>query len=185
MTMSLPQSMTKSFIIKSLLGASAIATLTIPAFGAGSGPINPPATQEFPQIKQENPAIKAYNEGVDLMKAKRFAQAQAKFEEALKGDPNLAEAHNNLAFVLRKQGSQNYQLSLGHYNKAIQLKPKMAEAYMYRGVLYEIMGRKAEAQADLAVLQKINRRYAKELEQFIKTGKEDDELYGAAKKVSS
>jgi tetratricopeptide (TPR) repeat protein len=181
-----PSIMTKSHIRKSFFGVFAIASLAVlPAFGAGSGSINPPAVQGFPQVKQENPAIKAYNEGVDLMKAKQFAKAQAKFEEALKANPNLAEAHNNLAFVLRKQGSQNYQISLGHYNKAIQLKPKLSEAYMYRGVLYAIMGHKAEAQADLAVLQKMNPRYAKELEEFIKTGKEDDELYGAAKKVSS
>ena len=102
------------------------------------------------------------------MQAKKFPEAQAKFEEALKANPGLAEAQNNLAFVLRKQGSQNYQLSMEHYNKAIQLKPKLAEAYMYRGVLYAIMGRKAEAQADLAVLQKMNPRYAKELEEFIR-----------------
>ena len=187
----MPLSMTKSFIIKSLLGISAITAFALhPAFGAGSGSINPPtiippATQGFPQLKQENPGIKAYNEGVDLMKAKQFAKAQAKFELALKADPNLAEAHNNLAFVLRKQGSQNYQLSLEHYNRAIQLKPKMAEAYMYRGVLYAILGRKGQAQADLAVLQKLNPHYADELKDFMKTGKEDDELYGAAKKVSS
>jgi tetratricopeptide (TPR) repeat protein len=178
--------MTKSFVTKSLVGVCAITAVAIhPTFGAGSGSMNPPANQGFPQIKQENPAIKAYNEGVDLMKGKQFARAQAKFEAALKANPNLAEAHNNLAFVLRKQGSQNYQLSMEHYNKAIQLKPKLAEAYMYRGVLYAIMGRKAEAQADLAVLQKMNPRYAKELEEFIRTGKEDEELYGAAKKVSS
>jgi TolA-binding protein len=61
--------------------------------------MNPPANQGFPQVKQENPAIKAYNEGVDLMKAKKFAQAQAKFELALKANPNLAEAHNNLALM--------------------------------------------------------------------------------------
>jgi tetratricopeptide (TPR) repeat protein len=178
--------MTKSFITKCLLGVSAISTLAIlPAFGAGSGSMNPPATQGFPQVKQENPAIKAYNEGVDLMKAKKFAQAQAKFEQAIKANPNLAEAHNNLAFVLRKQGSQNFQLSLEHYNKAIQLKPNFAEAYMYRGVLYTQMGRKADAQADLAKLQKMNPHLANELADFIKTGKEDDELYGATKKVSS
>ena len=47
------------------------------------------------------------------------------------------------------------------------------------------MGRKAEAQADLTVLQKLNPHYAKELEDFIKTGKENEELLGAAKKVSS
>jgi tetratricopeptide (TPR) repeat protein len=178
--------MNKSFILKNFSGVCAITALTIlPAFGAGSGSMNPPAAQGFPQVKQEDPAIKAYNEGVDLMKAKQFAKAQAKFEAALKANPRLAEAHYNLAFVLRKQGSQNYQLSLDHYNKAIQLKPKLAEAYMYRGVLYAIMGRKAEAQADLAALQKMNPRYAKELDDFMKTGKEDDELYGAAKKVSS
>src|SRR5260370_9834670 len=185
--------MNKSFVTKTLSGICAIIALAVlPAFGAGSGSIIPPANQGFapanqgfPQIKQENPAIKAYNEGVDLMKAKQFAKAQAKFEEALKANPNLAEAHNNLAFVLRKQGSQNYQLSLGHYDKAIQLKPKLAEAYMYRGVLYAIMGHKAEDQADLAVLKKINPRYAKELDEFIKTGNEDQELYAAAKKISS
>src|SRR5258707_10643356 len=122
--------MNKSFVTKSLSGICAITALAVlPAFGAGSGSINPPSNQGFPQIKQENPAIKAYNEGVDLMKAKQFAKAQAKFEEALKANPKLAEAHNNLAFVLRKQGSQNYQLSMEHYNKAIQLKPKLAEAY--------------------------------------------------------
>jgi tetratricopeptide (TPR) repeat protein len=178
--------MTKSFITKSLLGACTITALAVlPAFGAGSGSMKPPANQGFPQVKQENPAIKAYNEGVDLMKAKKFAQAQAKFEQAIKSNPNLAEAHNNLAFVLRKQGSQNFQLSLEHYNKAIQLKPDLAEAYMYRGVLYTQMGRKAEAQADLTKLQNMNPHLAKELEDFIKTGKEDDELYGATKKVSS
>jgi len=178
--------MTKSFITKTLSGVCAITAFTVfPAFGAGSGSINPPANQGFPQVKQENPAIKAYNEGVDLMKAKQFARAQAKFEQAIKANPNLAEAHNNLAFVLRKQGSQNFQLSLEHYNKAIQLKPNLAEAYMYRGVLYSQMGRKADAQADLAKLQKMNPHLANELADFIKTGKEDDELYGATKKVSS
>jgi hypothetical protein len=56
--------MTKSFIIKSLLGISAITAFALhPAFGAGSGSINPPtiippATQGFPQLKQENPGIK-------------------------------------------------------------------------------------------------------------------------------
>jgi tetratricopeptide (TPR) repeat protein len=174
--------MNKSPIVKGLLGVCAVSAITtLPLFGAGSEKVPAPS----PQAKQENPAIKAYNEGVDLMQAKQFAKAQAKFEQAIKADPKLAEAHNNLAFVLRKQGSQNFQLSLEHYNKAIQLKPGLAEAYMYRGVLYTQMGRKADAQADLTKLQKMNPHLAKELEDFIKTGKEDDELYGATKKVSS
>jgi tetratricopeptide (TPR) repeat protein len=98
------------------------------------------------------------------------------------GDPGFGEAYNNLAFTLRKQGSANFQKSLAYYNKAIQLKPKLAEAYMYRGVLYTQMGRKADAQADLVLLKKMNGHLAKELEQFMQTGKENDELYGATKK---
>jgi tetratricopeptide (TPR) repeat protein len=178
-----PLSMNKPPLTRSLLGTCTFTALTtLSLFGAGSEKIPTPTTGL--QAKQE-PAIKAYNEGVDLMQAKQFAKAQAKFEQAVKLNPGFAEAHNNLAFTLRKGGSQNYQLSMDHYNKAIQLKPKLAEAYMYRGVLYAIMGRKAEAQADLTVLQKLNPHYAKELEDYIKTGKENDELLGAAKKVSS
>ena len=43
---------------------------------------------------------------------------------------------------------------------------------MYRGVLYTEMGRKVDAQADLAALQKLNPQLAKDLAEVIKTGKE-------------
>ena len=187
--------------MKRVLSICAIAAIAaFPAFGAGSAPVEssekpaakqekpaakqekPAAKQEKPAAKQESPAVSAYNQGVELMKNKRFAQAQSKFEQAVKLDPNFAEAYNNLAFTLRKQGSANYQKSLDYYNKAIQLKPKLAEAYMYRGVLYTQMGRKADAQADLVLLKKLDGRLAKELEEFMQTGKEEDYLYGATKK---
>jgi tetratricopeptide (TPR) repeat protein len=162
------------------------------AFGAGSGSAGPaeqPAVKEKgaaakPVVKEESPAVRAYNEGVKLMQDKRFSQAQPKFEHAVKLDPDFAEAYNNLAFVLRKQGSANFPKSLAYYNKAIELKPKLAEAYMYRGVLYTQMGRKGDAQADLATLKKLNGPLAKELEEFMRTGKEEDYLYGATKKKS-
>jgi tetratricopeptide (TPR) repeat protein len=165
--------------MKPLLITCVVAVVAVlPALGAGSAPI----VSEPPAAKQESPAIVAYNQGVDLMKAKRFAQAQADFEQAVKLDPNFAEAYNNLAFVLRKQGAANNQKSLAYYNKAIQLKPKLAEAYMYRGVLYSQMGRKGDAQADLATLKKLDGRLAKELEEYFETGKEEDYLSGATKK---
>ena len=137
-------------VMKSLLRITAIAAITtVSAFGAGSGSAGPaeqPAVKEKsaavkeksaavrPVVKEESPAVRAYNEGVKLMQDKRFAQAQPKFEQAIKLDPDFAEAYNNLAFVLRKQGSANFPKSLAYYNKAIELKPKLAEAYMYRGV---------------------------------------------------
>jgi hypothetical protein len=54
----------------------------------------------------------------------------------------------------------------------------MAETYEYRGVLFAKMGRKADAERDLATLKRLNPKLAGELEEFLKTGKEEDE-YGA------
>ena len=54
---------------------------------------------------------------------------------------------------------------------------------MYRGVLYTEMGRKSDAEADLAALQKLNPQLAKELAEVIKTGKEEDRFYGLSSKI--
>src|SRR5258707_327462 len=108
-------------------------------------------------------AIQAYNQGVDLMHAKKFAAARVKFEQAIQANPRLAEAHKNLGFTLSQQGPQNYSKALEHYNKAIQLKPKMAEAYEYRAMILSRMGRKADAEKDLATLKKLNPKLAGEL----------------------
>jgi tetratricopeptide (TPR) repeat protein len=107
------------------------------------------------------------------MHAKKFAEAQVKFEQALSENSNFAEAHNNLGYSLRKQGPQNYSKALEHYNKAIQLKPNLAEAYEYRGVLFLKMGRRADAEKDLATLRALNPKLATELEQVIQTGNEE------------
>jgi tetratricopeptide (TPR) repeat protein len=129
-------------------------------------------------------AFKAYNEGVDLMHVRKFAAAQVKFEQAIRDKPNFAEAHNNLGFVLREQGRQNYAKALQHYNMAIQLKPNMPETYEYRGVLFAKMGRKADAEKDLATLRRLNSKLAVKLETFLKTGEEIDDYAGASPKQS-
>jgi tetratricopeptide (TPR) repeat protein len=147
----------------------------LPAVGAGS------AKQAV--VKDSDPSIAIYNQGVELMLAKRFPEAQAKFEQAVKENPRFAEAHNNLGYTLRKQGASNYQKSLEHYNIAIELNPRLAEAYMYRGVLYTEMGRQADAQTDLVALQKLNPQLAKDLAEVIRTGKEEDRIYGLSSKI--
>src|SRR5580700_4663737 len=179
---------TKSNLMKSILPDSAVLAATrwigfvavmvlaaLPAVGAGS------AKQAV--RKDSDPSITIYNQGVELMLAKKFLEAQAKFEQAVKENPRFAEAHNNLGYTLRKQGAANYQKSLEHYNAAIELKPKLAEAYMYRGVLYIEMDRKSDAEADLAALEKLNPQLAKELAEVIKTGKEEDQFYGLSSKI--
>ena len=158
------------------LSVCAICIGTVEAMGSGSGG----GSVESNPLRQEvgGSAFKAYNQGVDLMHAKNFAAAQVKFEQAIRDNPDFAEAHNNLGFTLRQQGPQNYSKALEQYNKAIQLKPSMAETYEYRGVLLAKMGRKDDAEKDLAILKKLNKKLAGELEEFLKTGKEEDE-YGS------
>jgi Tfp pilus assembly protein PilF len=105
--------------MKRLLRFCAVAAMAaLPAFGAGSGSAG--SSSDQPVVKAESPAVTVYNQGVDLMNAKQFTQAQGKVEQAVKLDPEFAEAYNNLAFTLRKQGSANFQKSLAYYNKAIQ-----------------------------------------------------------------
>jgi tetratricopeptide (TPR) repeat protein len=158
---------------------------TVAAMGSGSG--GGGGSTESIKLKQEvgSSAFKVYNQGVDLMHAKNYAAAQLKFEQAIRDNPNFAEAHNNLGFTLRQQGPQNYAKALEHYSKAIQLKPSMAETYEYRGVLFAKMGRKADAEKDLVTLKKLNPKLAGELEEFLKTGKEEDEYDATSPKQKS
>jgi tetratricopeptide (TPR) repeat protein len=152
--------------------------------GGGGGGESSSALRNLLQQKVGVSAFKVYNEGVDLMRARKFAAAQAKFEQAIRLYPNFAEAHNNLGFTLREQGPQNYSKSLQHYNQAIKLKPDMAETYEYRGVLYAKMGRRADADKDLATLKKLNPKLAGELEDFLRTGREEEEYSATSPKRS-
>jgi tetratricopeptide (TPR) repeat protein len=112
-------------------------------------------------------AVTAYNAGVKLMVDKRYAAAQQKFEEALTADERLAEAHNNLAFSLRMQGAHHRERALRHYDRALQLKPDLARAYMYRAVLFTQMGDLARARADHARLRALDPQLAARLERIM------------------
>jgi Flp pilus assembly protein TadD len=125
-------------------------------------------------------AINLYNEGVVLMRDKHYVAAQEKFEQALALEETLAEAHNNLAFSLRQQGTHNFARSLQHYNRALELKPDLARAYMYRGVLFTQMGDLARARADHAQLLRLDPELAARLEHIIAGADERDDYDGLA-----
>jgi tetratricopeptide (TPR) repeat protein len=142
--------------------AGALVALACPAVVAvESDPL------EVPKGTPRERAIVAYNDGVKLMLEKRYTAAQARFEEALARFEGLAEAHNNLAFSLRMQGPQNFERALRHYDRAIELKPDLAVAYMYRGVLFTQQGDLKRASADHARLLKLDRNLAAKLEAVI------------------
>ena len=122
-----------------------------------------PAPKGSPREK----AIAAYNDGVKLMLDKRFAEAQKRFEEAVAIDETLAEAHNNLAFSLRMQGTHNYDRAYAEYRRALEINPRLAQAYMYRGVLNAQSGNMDAARADLATLRGLDATLAAKLEKAI------------------
>ena len=134
--------------------------------------------------RSDGPELSFYNDGTLLLFQKQWAGAAKQFAAAVAINPKLAEAHNNYAYVLRKQGPENYAKSLEHYNKAIELKPKMAEAYMYRGALYSLMGKADLASADYDTLVKFKSKLAPHLKKIMETGQEEEpeQFYGVSKK---
>ena len=112
-------------------------------------------------------AVRVYNDGVALLVARKFPEAQSRFEAALMLDDQLAEAHNNLAYALRMQGRQNFAASLAHYDRAVELKPDLAQAYMYRGVLFLQQGDMVRARQDLERLRRLDTKLASDLERVI------------------
>ena len=114
-----------------------------------------------------------------------YTAAEKDLRAAVRADDKNAGAHNNLAFVLRKQGSVHFDEALKQYNLAIELNDKLAEAYMYRGVLYQAMGKKDLALSDHARLLELGRTdLAKELEWVLANGKEKEppQFFGVVQK---
>lgn len=138
-------------------------------FGLASGHVAAAETDPLPLPKggsQAN-AVRLYNDGVALLLARRFDQAQSRFEAALALNDRLAEAHNNLAYALRMQGRHNFVASLKHYNRALELKPGLAQAYMYRGVLFMQQGDEARARQDLERVRPLDANLAAALERVL------------------
>lgn len=133
-----------------------------PGFAAPSAPVEKPKAT----------ADSLFNEGVAAMQKGDFVAAAGKFKEAIQLKADFAAAHNNLAFSLRKQGQKHFEVALEHYNKAIQLDPKLAQAYHYRGVLQVLQGNEAAAKADHAKLLELDRELADELLKVIASKEE-------------
>jgi len=138
-----------------------------------------------PKKSSETNGSDLFASGTEKLLTGDYAAAEKDLRAAVGADEKNAGAHNNLAFVLRKQGSVHFGEALKHYNRAIELNDKLAEAYMYRGVLYQAMGKKDLALADHARLLELGHEdLAKELEWVLNNGKEKEppQFFGVVKK---
>ena len=147
------------------------------AMAAGSPSVKPSVSKH----------VKYFNAGVTLMMDKQFRRAEDQFRKALARNERFAEAHNNLAYTLRKQGPEHYAEALRHYNRAIELKPDLAEPYMYRGVLHTQMGNRKLALDDHNKLVALNSPLAAELQFVVENGreKEPEQFFGVSRKIDT
>ena len=76
-----------------------------------------------------------------------YQRAIKDFDEALRLDPQLAEAFYNLGFVYLNLGQ--YQRAIQNYGEAIRLDPQDGEAYTNRAAAYTLLGMDAEAKVDI------------------------------------
>jgi hypothetical protein len=86
-----------------------------------------------------------FADGFRFLQERRFAEAISVFQEIIKEQPELAEAHYNLgnAYV----GQHDYQHALAAYREAIRLRPSFVEAHTNLGFAYARIGRHEEALA--------------------------------------
>ena len=77
------------------------------------------------------------------MQAGRPQEAIEQYRQALKINPDFAEAHNGLGRTLAAQGHVNE--AIPHFEQALQLNPDLDEAYMNLTLAYAKIGRSTEA----------------------------------------
>ena len=68
---------------------------------------------------EKNKAAEINNDGVRHFSGKHWTESSEFFKDALKIDPNLAEAHFNLALVLHKKNK--HKTAAEHFRKAAEL----------------------------------------------------------------
>jgi tetratricopeptide (TPR) repeat protein len=90
-------------------------------------------------------AVESKNRGIELARAGEIEAAVAQFQEAVRVDPGLAEAHAQLGAVLLELGRDaEAEAAL---ERAVALDGGFAEAHYHLGVLAHRRGRTAEAVA--------------------------------------
>ena len=92
--------------------------------------------------------------GVALAKQKKFDEAAAHYQAALKLEPKFAVAHNNLARLLHTQGRLDDAIE--HYQAALKYDPTLAEAHNNLGTLWLQKGKLAEGTAQLREALRLN-----------------------------
>jgi len=88
----------------------------------------------------------------------RLSEAQASYVQALKVDPDYADAHYNLGVVLQDLGRMSE--AGASYVRALKLNPQLAKAQNNLGIVLQDLGRTSEAEASYRRALEIDPGYA-------------------------
>jgi hypothetical protein len=95
-----------------------------------------------PQL--EGAALHAYNTGVERTDQKDMAGAEEAYREAIRLNPKLIQAYNNLATLLEEQNDDS-EGAAKLYQTALQYSPEEPLLYRNLGITYEKLGRVEQA----------------------------------------
>jgi Tfp pilus assembly protein PilF len=84
-----------------------------------------------------------------------WRQAQVNLREAVREDPNNADAHNLLAYTYRKQNKPDLAKAFEHYKAALTIDPQHRGAHEYIGEAYLMAGQPKKAHEHLVALETI------------------------------
>jgi tetratricopeptide (TPR) repeat protein len=153
----LRQPATGSRIRRQIVLAFVLVTLAVGIGAAVWWPRNDvekiPTPGAMPQAKPATPEA-ALALGRLHFEKKEWGQAEAAFTEAIRLDPNNAEAHHRRAGSLYNAG--RVKESLSDFDVAVRLDPKNAEVFKNRGLAYLKLLRVDEAMADLRQAQELD-----------------------------
>ncbi|WP_295951822.1 tetratricopeptide repeat protein [Rhodoferax sp.] len=89
------------------------------------------------------------------IQAKDWRRAQTELNAALRDEPRNADIHNLLGYTARKSSPPHLPEAFAHYKTALEINPQHRGAHEYLGEAYLMDKQPAEAQKQLAALEKI------------------------------
>ena len=103
-------------------------------------------------------AAEAFQRGVSAYEKDDLDTSIADFTEAIRLDPEFAEAYCGRGISYRNKGE--YDKAIADYTEAIRLDPKLADAYCSRGIAYEQKGEIDSAIGDYMEAIRLNPKNA-------------------------
>lgn len=108
------------------------------------------AAKDYKQILHDNPgdSLVQMKLGMIYQRLDRPSDAELAYHAALKGNPNLAPAYNNLAMLALKRGGKVTD-ALSWARKAVELSPGVPQFHDTLGWVYRTLGEKVKAIEEL------------------------------------